>query len=525
MSNTGRPARTAKADLFGGNPVFQNTAVCRQLYTPETGLSDLHFHEFIEISIVTEGSGIHCVFNDATECHAGDIYILNTGVPHGYFAKSPAEYPTVCNLTFDAADWFTGAEARPDDPHFCYGIFKNSPPFSYAMLAPGVLDEVMRLYGSVAKEVGARRPDWENAVRAYITLLLITVERYVNASEQSTFTTKASFLVSSALRIAADQISNEETTLENIAGALHISKSHLSRLFRQVTGTTFSDHMQHIRVLRARRLLKETELSNVEIAHACGLRDVPTFYQLFRSKTGLTPHQFRAMQNTPDSTEALLAPALLAGISEALQKGQARDLEERLQNALKQGVPAQTILDEGLLAGMQVIGQRFRGNEIYIPEVLLASRAMNRGLQLLKPLLVGAPQGITGRVCIGTVQGDLHDIGKNLVRILLESKGLEVIDLGVDVPPERFIRTALEQDCKLICCSVLLSTAMEAMAGVVRCAEQAGVRSRFRILVGGAPVTADFCRQIGADLYAPDAATTADLAAELLREDAPQKQE
>ncbi len=518
MRSSGQPARTAKEAVLRNTPVFQNTVVCRQIYTPETELSDLHFHEFIEISIVTEGVGVHCVFNNATECRKGDIYILNAGVPHNYFARSETECPTVCNLLFDAGDWFTGAEARSDDPRFCYGVFRDNPPFSYAVLTPNVLEDVMRPYNLIAQEAAAKRPDWQAAIRSYLTLLLITVERYVNRAEQLMPLHKNWFVVSAAIRMATENLSDPGMTLTVIAQTLHLSKSYLSRLFHQVTGTAFSDYLQHIRLLRARRLLKETRLSNAEISAACGLRDLQTFYRIFKEGTGMTPHQFRAAQESDPTVSSPRAPALLSAISEALQKGRVRELEDTIRRALTL-LPAEVILNQGLLPGMTVLGQRFRNNEIYIPEVLLASRAMNCALQLLRPLLVGSSKVPVGRVCIGTVQGDLHDIGKNLVRIMLEASGLEVIDLGVDVAPEAFICTAVEKECPLICCSVLLSTSMSAMASVVQCAEQAGVRDRIKILVGGAPVTESFCRQIGADLYGGDAATTAELALALFQTD------
>ena len=300
-NTAGQPSRTAKADLLGNSPVFQNTAVCRQIYTPEIGLSGLHFHEFIEVSIVTEGIGLHRIFNDVTECRCGDIYIMNTGVPHGYFAKSATECPTVCNLLFDAGDWFSGAEACPDDPHFCYGVFRDNPSFAYALLTSGVLDEVMHLYDSVAQEAAAQRADWQNAVRAYITLLLITTERYGSCTEQCVCATRNSSIVSAALRLATEHLGDADITLETIAQTLHLSKSHLSRIFRQVTGTLFSDHMQHIRVLHACHLLTETNLSNAQIAQRCGVRDLQTFYNFFRKRTGMTPHQYRTAQHCTDT--------------------------------------------------------------------------------------------------------------------------------------------------------------------------------------------------------------------------------
>jgi methylmalonyl-CoA mutase cobalamin-binding domain/chain len=139
------------------------------------------------------------------------------------------------------------------------------------------------------------------------------------------------------------------------------------------------------------------------------------------------------------------------------------------------------------------------------------------GVQILKPHLAASGIEATGRVCIGTVQGDLHDIGKNLVKMVMEGKGLEVIDLGTDVAPETFIKTAIEQDCRVICCSALLTTTMGVMADIVKKAEEAGIRSKVKIMVGGAPVTDDFCREIGADCYSPDAASAADAAAEFCR--------
>ncbi|MBE6716683.1 MAG: cobalamin-binding protein [Ruminococcaceae bacterium] len=204
-------------------------------------------------------------------------------------------------------------------------------------------------------------------------------------------------------------------------------------------------------------------------------------------------------------------------ISENLQKGKAKIVKELVQKAVDDGLSAAQILNEGLLSGMNIIGEKFKNNEVYVPEVLVAARAMNMGMQILKPLLVEDGVQSTGRVCIGTVQGDLHDIGKNLVKMMMEGKGLEVVDLGTDVSPETFIKTAVEQNCQIICCSALLTTTMEVMADVVKCAENAGVRDKVKIMVGGAPVTEEFCAQIGADKYTSDAASAADAAVELCR--------
>lgn len=202
-------------------------------------------------------------------------------------------------------------------------------------------------------------------------------------------------------------------------------------------------------------------------------------------------------------------------ISELLQKGKAKDVKILVQQAIDEGVPAQDILEKGLLSGMSIIGAKFKNNEVFVPEVLVAARAMNQGAALLKPLL--AEQGVkaTGKVCLGTVKGDLHDIGKNLVKMMLEGKGLEVIDLGTDVAPETFAQTAREQGCQIVACSALLTTTMGVMADVVKAVEEAGIRDQVKIMVGGAPVTEAFAKQIGADAYSPDAATAAEVAVSL----------
>ena len=199
-------------------------------------------------------------------------------------------------------------------------------------------------------------------------------------------------------------------------------------------------------------------------------------------------------------------------ISLQLQAGKAKVVKTLVQQAIDEGIPAQTILEEGLLDGMNVIGEKFKNNEVFVPEVLVAARAMNMGATLLKPLLAEDGVKASGKVCIGTVKGDLHDIGKNLVKMMMEGKGLEVVDLGTDVSPETFVQTAQNEGCQVICCSALLTTTMNVMADVVKAAEAAGIRDKVKIMVGGAPVTDAFCAQIGADAYTADATSAAEKA-------------
>ena len=204
--------------------------------------------------------------------------------------------------------------------------------------------------------------------------------------------------------------------------------------------------------------------------------------------------------------------AILADISLQLQRGKAKIVKELVQQAIDEGIPAKEILEEALMSGMAVIGEKFKNNEVFVPEVLVAARAMNMGVSILKPHLQGAGIQNVGKACVGTVKGDLHDIGKNLVKLMLEGRGFEVIDLGVDVAPEKFVKTAVEQNCDIIGCSALLTTTMGAMGEVVRLAEEAGIRDKVKIMVGGAPVDQRFCDQIGADAYTTDAASAADAA-------------
>lgn len=208
--------------------------------------------------------------------------------------------------------------------------------------------------------------------------------------------------------------------------------------------------------------------------------------------------------------------SILNEMQEQLQKGKAKLVAAQVEEALAAGVAPQEIM-EALLSAMGVVGERFKKDEVFVPDVMIAARAMNRGLAALKPYLLEGGMEPIGRACIGTVKGDLHDIGKNLVKMMLEARGFEVIDLGVDVAPETFVQTAVEQDCAVICCSALLTTTMGAMEDVVRLADEAGIRGKVKIMVGGAPVDQRFCDRIGADAYTRDAATAAETAASFVR--------
>jgi 5-methyltetrahydrofolate--homocysteine methyltransferase len=207
---------------------------------------------------------------------------------------------------------------------------------------------------------------------------------------------------------------------------------------------------------------------------------------------------------------------LLSQLAQGVVDGEGQKVAELTGQAIDARVPAKQILDVGLLDGMATVGERFKTHEIFLPDVLLAAKAMYVGMDLLKPLLITEDVPSLGRVVIGSIHGDLHDIGKNLVGIMLKGAGFEIIDLGNDVPPQRFVEEADTQDAGVIGMSALLTTTMQGMKTVVDLVQQRGLDGRIRTIVGGAPVTADFARQIGADAYGFDAANAVDRVKELM---------
>jgi len=204
--------------------------------------------------------------------------------------------------------------------------------------------------------------------------------------------------------------------------------------------------------------------------------------------------------------------SILQEMSTFLQQGRAKNVKELVAQAIEQGIDPKEILEEGLLSGMGIIGEKFKNNEVFVPEVLVAARAMNAGVEILKPHLAAGGVESKGKAVLGTVKGDLHDIGKNLVKMMLEGKGLEVVDLGVDVSADDFIAQAKENNAQIICCSALLTTTMGEMKAVVEKAIEAGIRDDVKIMIGGAPITQSFCDSIGADYYTADAASASDVA-------------
>jgi 5-methyltetrahydrofolate--homocysteine methyltransferase len=202
--------------------------------------------------------------------------------------------------------------------------------------------------------------------------------------------------------------------------------------------------------------------------------------------------------------------SLLQEISEVMQTGNAPKTRELVNQGVDEGMDTEELLG-ALIAGMNVVGKKFKNNEVYVPEVLIAARAMNNGLEVLKPLLEEKGVEPVGTVVIGTVMGDMHDIGKNLVKMMMVGAGFDVVDLGTDVKPEAFVAAAKENNANIIALSALLTTTMVNMKAVVEAAKAEGL-DNVKIMVGGAPVTDNFAKEIGADSYSPDAATAAEVA-------------
>jgi 5-methyltetrahydrofolate--homocysteine methyltransferase len=206
---------------------------------------------------------------------------------------------------------------------------------------------------------------------------------------------------------------------------------------------------------------------------------------------------------------------ILQRMASSLYDGDEEGVVESVQKALGQGMEPQDVLSGGLIAGMDEVGKDFKAGDLFVPEVLIAARAMAAGMKILRPLLAEGDASSAGKCIIGTVEGDLHDIGKNLVKMMLEGAGFETVDLGTDVKPEAFVDAVREQQPRIVAMSALLTTTMVNMKTTIEALQESGLRDSVKIMIGGAPVTAAFADEIGADAYAPDAATAVDVARSL----------
>lgn len=209
---------------------------------------------------------------------------------------------------------------------------------------------------------------------------------------------------------------------------------------------------------------------------------------------------------------------ILEEMADEVQKGNSDSVEVLVERALSQNMSAEEILNGGLVEGMNTVSEKFKNNEIFIPEVLISAKAMSSGLEILKPLLAVANVKSKGKVVIGTVKGDLHDIGKNIVAMMLQGAGFDIVDLGADVPAEKFVEFVRKERADVVGMSALLTTTMISMKEIIEALENADLRENVKVIIGGAPVTESYAAQIQADGYAPDAASAVDLTKKLLSE-------
>ena len=516
---------TSKITQAEDAPIYYDRISAQNQHNPELSLKQLYTNDTFEIALVTEGSGVHQILNESVPCKEGDVFVILPHLPHGYFLSEDSKTLKLRRILFSLDNWFDGEICTRDSQRFCFGIFNDNAASAYAMLNSQMKQKIYALFDSIIEEVEAKKDEWQECTRAHLSLLLISLGRYVNRAIKNIpdIPPKEWKTICAVLRAVSTQFSETDFTLERVSQSLYVSKSHLSRLFSQLCGVSFSEYLKRVRMEHACELLVQTTLTVEQIVERCGLRDLPSFYKGFHSYANMTPHQYRSTYNSRQknknnkNNKGDKIIMLLNEISENLQKGKSKIVKELVAQAIEEGCAPADILNEGLLSGMNVVGEKFKNNEVYVPEVLVAARAMNMGISILKPYLAESGVEAKGKVCIGTVQGDLHDIGKNLVKMMMEGKGLEVVDLGVDVPAEKFVQTAIDEGCQVICCSALLTTTMDVMADVVKAAEAAGIRDKVRIMVGGAPVSQDYCTKIGADRYTVDAASAADAAVELCK--------
>ena len=502
------------------------TAVSEPL-RDERDAGELFQNRYLEVGLVVDGSGVHAIDGKMIPCKSGDIYVVSPNIPHRYFLTAPSEPLVIRRLFLQLGDWFRGDVSTPGNKRYCYGTFSDGSSVAYAMLNANMRERITAILDAIEGELTDREAEWKAIVRSYLIQLFAFLGRYLSGSiKNAPRKSKEYDLVCTVTDIIDREFCDCELSLKLISKRVYTSPSQLSRIFKAYTGRLFFEYLREVRLRHAAKLLVESNLPVERIVSECGFRDISSFYRNFRESFDMTPQIYRQVSKLPAEQEVnetqndnqgdKVKMEILSRISENVQIGKSKIVKELVQQAIDAGSDAEEILNKGLLDGMGVIGEKFKNNEVYVPQVLVAARAMSMGTELLKPYLVADGSTSKGKVCIGTVQGDLHDIGKNLVKMMMEGKGFEVIDLGTDVAPETFVQTAINENCQIICCSALLTTTMSVMGDVVKAVEAAGIRDKVKIMVGGAPINEEFCRAIGADSYSPDAASAADAAVALL---------
>lgn len=527
------PILVKKEKYLKEKPIFSEISefeACENIECELLPLNMLHQHQFIEIGCVTEGRGVHRIWNDAYPVSVGDLYVLNEAVPHGFFAQSEkengcekAEKLSVRSFYFDPEDIFSGNLTEIGEEEYLFGLFAKNNFALPVSLKSRQMKSVLSCFDEMTEEAENENIGWREAITAKLTLLLIDIRRMAETQGSSYVyrEKKDSALAAMILQLVRENYFDSAFSLKKAAEMLYKSPSSVSRSFFEITGRHFSDYLRSYRMQQASYLAAETELSNEEIAQRCGYCDFNSFYKQFRSFIGSTPGEFRRSRNRVEEVEENendRAEKMYNEIRESVLRCRKDDVLRAVKLALEMKLPPEEILYRGLVSGMNTIGEKFHSNEIYVIEVLTAAKAVNESMRFLKPYLIKSGVEPLGRAVICTVKGDLHDIGKNLVKLMIEGEGIECTDLGVDASPDDVVAAVRENDVQLVCLSALLTTTMMALKDVIDALTSAGLRDKVRVMVGGAPVTKNFAESIGADVYTEDAATAATEAKRLILE-------
>ena len=490
-------------------------------------LSLLHEHPFIEISYVEKGTGIHTIWRESYPIHPGDVFILNSSVPHGLFSVSDTDPLTVRSLYFDPADLFSDEIVEIGNPQYIYGLFSSNNFVVSLPLKSKSLRNLSQNFDEISLEIEKHKLDWEQVVSFQLALLLLQIKRLAADSAPQFYTCHPSsmentVLTAEVLHLIKTHYAEPLFSMKSISEILHVSTSSLSRSFHDVTGKYFSDYLCLYRIRQALSMISETEISIEEIASLCGYNDMHSFYRQFKQVMGITPKELR--KQNPEhpiqiyQTNKELNHILYTEIIENLQCGKRKEIRSLILQALDEGFSPDEILQEGLVKGMNALGEKFQTNKAFLADVLAAANIMDNCMEILRPYFPATSTSFQYCAVICTVRGDMHSIGKNLVKLMLETTGIRCIDLGEDVSPQEVVDAVREHHAGLVCLSALLTSTMIAQKDTIDALVDAGLRKRVKVMVGGAPVTQEFADRIGADAYTPDAITAAQAAKRLLAE-------
>ena len=298
MDELSRHGYLHKKDFLSDRLVFINQSKIDTVYNPEIALSHMHIHDFVELSLVISGSGIHRTVNDCSECHPGDVYVINACAPHSYYLNENGEELVVQNMIFDPTDIFDGDLGDPEHSRYCCGLFREDPMIAHVFLTSDYRQEAIRIMERMQKEQTRKWLEWEMSVKVHLVDFLIMCSRRISTPTDSAHAKSLPKLrnrqiVMTVMRTVMERYNDPDMSLENIANVAHLSKSQLSYIFQQVAGVRFTDYVSSIRLDHACRLLRDTQMTNEQVCYACGFRDVPSFYKFFQNHMGMTPLAYR----------------------------------------------------------------------------------------------------------------------------------------------------------------------------------------------------------------------------------------